>query len=189
MGQLTYATTISLDGYVSDENRKLDWSVPDEAVFDKHLERIQQVSTEILGRTTYQMMQYWENYDPDAGTAAEAVFAEKWRTIDKIVVSNTMDDTDRNADRERLVRSLSIAEVKKIVNEADGQVEIFGPTTAAESIRSGLVEVFEFFIVPVVLGAGLRALPDGVRLDLRLTDRTVFENGVIHARYERAAGF
>ncbi len=52
MGVLTYATTISLDGYVADADGDFQWTAPGGAVFAAHLERMAEVSTEVLGRRT-----------------------------------------------------------------------------------------------------------------------------------------
>jgi len=37
--------------------------------------------------------------------------------------------------------------------------------------------------VPVIVGGGKRALPDGVRADLELADERRFENGTVYLRY------
>ena len=39
------------------------------------------------------------------------------------------------------------------------------------------------FLVPLVVGGGRRALPDGVRAELELLDMRRFENGVVHLHY------
>ena len=78
---------------------------------------------------------------------------------------------------------LSLDELRRIVADATGVVEIFGPTVAALAIRAGLVEEFQFFVVPKVVGGGLRALPDDVRLELTLTEHRIFDNGTAHLRY------
>jgi dihydrofolate reductase len=59
-----------------------------------------------------------------------------------------------------------LGELQRIVAGATGVVGIFGPTVAAPAIRAGLVEEFQFFVVPKLVGGGLRALPDDVRLEL-----------------------
>ena len=38
-------------------------------------------------------------------------------------------------------------------------------------------------LTPAVIGSGLRALPDDVRLDLRLLDTRRFDGGFVHLRY------
>jgi riboflavin biosynthesis pyrimidine reductase len=81
------------------------------------------------------------------------------------------------------VSDLSLNELRRIVDGATGVVEIFGPTVAAAAIRAGLVEQFQFFVVPKMVGGGLRALPDDVHLDLRLAEHRVFDNGTVHLRH------
>lgn len=186
MGTLNYTATVSLDGYVADANGDFDWSGPTEEVFDFHVARIQDVTTEILGRNTYTLMQYWQTYDEPDGTDAEHEFARRWRDITKVVASSTMTSEQLGASSDRLVSRLTLDDIRDVTASADGDVAIFGPTTAAPAIRAGLIDVFEFFTVPMIVGGGLRALPDDVRLALKLTDQRTFNNGLVYTRYERA---
>jgi len=185
MGALYYSTTISLDGYVADADGDFQWSGPNDAVFAVHLARIAGVSTEVLGRKTFAPMQYWENFTADDdSTADEGEFARLWCGIDKVVVSSTLTADDLGTSRARLVPELPLADLRRIVDAAPGAVEIFGPTTAAAAIRAGMIDDFHFFVVPKVVGGGLRALPDDVRLDLSLVEHRVFDNGVAYLHYQ-----
>lgn len=184
MGTLTYTAILSLDGYVADADGDFQWSAPDDPVFAVHVERLADVSTEVLGRKAFALMQYWET-DPEdeVWSPAEHEFARRWRGIDKVVASSTLTQGEIGSGRTRLVPDLSVTELKRIVDGAEGVVEIFGPTVAAAAIRAGAVDEFQFFIVPKVVGGGLRALPDGVRLDLTLAEHRVFDNGTAYLRY------
>lgn len=184
MGTLSYVATVSLDGYVADADGDFQWSGPSDAVFAVHTDRMATVSTEVLGRKTFGLMHYWETdpVDQDWGPA-EHEFARRWRAIDKVVVSSTLAVDDVGADRVRLMPELSVADLRRIVDDATGVVEIFGPTTAAPAIRAGMVEEFQFFVVPKTVGGGLRALPDDARLDLELVGHRVFDNGLVQLRY------
>lgn len=186
MGTLNFTATVSLDGYVADADGNFDWSGPSDEVFAVHLARMAVVSTEVLGRKTYALMDYWETYpDDEDRPVAEREFAKRWQAIDKVVVSTTLTDDDLGPGRARLVPDLSLDELQRIVDSASGLVEIFGPTTAAAAIRAGLVEDFQFFVVPKMVGGGLRALPNDVHLDLRLVEHRVFDDGIVHLRYSR----
>ncbi|WP_445166654.1 dihydrofolate reductase family protein [Mycolicibacterium sp. Dal123E01] len=184
MGILNFTATVSLDGYAADADGDFQWSAPNNAVFDFHVDRMAQVSTEVLGRTTYGLMQYWET-DPadEVWSPAEHEFARRWRGIDKVVASSTLTAAEIGPDRARIVADLTLAELQRIVDDAAGVVEIFGPTVAASAIRAGLVEQFQFFVVPKVVGGGLRALPDDVRMDLKLAEHRIFDNGTAYLRY------
>jgi dihydrofolate reductase len=184
MGTLSYTATVSLDGYVADASGDFQWSAPSEPAFAAHVDRLAEVSTEVLGRKTFGLMQYWET-DPEdeVWSPAEWEFAQRWRGIHKVVVSSTLTHEEIESDRVRLVPDLGLAELQRIVEDAAGVVEIFGPTTAAAAVRAGLVDEFQFFVVPKIVGGGLRALPGGVRNDLSLAGHRIFDDGTAQLRY------
>lgn len=189
MGRLRYTTAMSLDGYVVDGDGDFQWAAPSAEMFDLHVARTARVSTEVLGRRTYALMEYWES--PPEGeewTEAEHEFARRWREIEKVVVSSTLTPEQVTSPRARLVRDMPLDALADLVAAAEGDVEIFGPTTAADAIRAGMVDDFEFFVFPVVVGGGVRALPDDARLDLRLVEQRVFAPGTVHLLYESARG-
>lgn len=184
MGQLMYTTSMSLDGYVADADGDFGWGAPDAEIFDMHVDRMAEISAEVLGRKTYDLMRYWESPPEDGSwTAAEHEFARRWQTIEKVVVSTTMSPDDLSSDRSRLVRELDTAELRQLTESAPGSVEIFGPTTAATAIRAGMVSGFRLFVVPVIVGGGLRALPADAALDLRLIEQRTFANGTVYLHY------
>lgn len=185
MGSLSYTATISLDGYAADANGDFRWSAPTDEVFEFHVERMAAVSTEVLGRNTYLLMRYWET-EPEAGDwgALEHEFARRWGNIEYVVASSTLTQDELASERVRLVSDLGLPELRQIVDAATGEVEIFGPTTAAEAIRAGMVGDFRFFVVPKTVGGGLRALPERAPLDLNLVAHRIFGNGTVYLHYK-----
>ncbi|MCD2262298.1 dihydrofolate reductase family protein [Dietzia aurantiaca] len=182
MGTLSYTATVSLDGYAADASGDFQWSAPGDEVFRFHVERMGAVSTEVLGRNTYQLMTYW-NAEPEDGSWGEdeREFARRWQGIEHIVVSSTLGPEDLDSPRDRLLPELELSELEQIVRDASGEVEIFGPTTAAAAIRAGMVRDFRFFVVPKVVGGGLRALPADAALDLDLVEqRTYGDTAYLH---------
>ena len=59
-----------------------------------------------------------------------------------------------------------------------------GPNLAAEAFKAGLVDEFQLFVAPVMVGGGKRTLQQ-VRLDLDLVDERRFGNGMVYLRYRR----
>jgi dihydrofolate reductase len=183
---LVYSAIASLDGYVVDAEGSFDWAAPDEEVhaFVNDLER--PVGTYLYGRRMYEVMRFWETAPP-LGTQPQTVpevfadFAGIWRAADKVVYSTSLPAVDTA--RTRLERSFQTDAVRQLVAAADRDVSIGGPTLAAAAIRAGLVDDLHLFLVPVVVGGGTRALPDGVRLDLELVDEHRFAGGVVHLQY------
>jgi riboflavin biosynthesis pyrimidine reductase len=51
-------------------------------------------------------------------------------------------------------------------------------------LRLGLIDELRFYLNPIVLGDGTRALPPDVKLDLQLTETRSFGNGVVLIRYD-----
>lgn len=194
MGTLTYTATMSLDGYAADADGDFQWSAPGDDVFAVHVDRLAEVSTEVMGRRTFELMEYWEA-DPETGPdgeewgQAEREFARRWQSIERIVASSTLHESRVDPARARLVRHMDLVGLQRIVDEAPGQVEIFGPATAADAIRAGMVTDFHLFVVPMIVGGGLRALPEGARLDLERVHERAFASGAVHLHYRaRGAG-
>lgn len=184
MGTLTYTATVSVDGYAADASGDFNWSAPSGEVFRFHVERLGPVVHEVLGRRTYKLMEYWLSPpEDDSWSPDEHEFAERWKAIPRTVVSSTMTANDLVSDRDRLVPRLDLDTLRRIVDEAPGEVEIFGPTTAGAAIRAGLVSDLRLFTVPRVVGGGLRALPPDTTLDLELAAHRVFAGGTAYSHY------
>ena len=95
--------------------------------------------------------------------------------IPRFVFSTTLEEVQWNS---RLVRG-DVGEVlARIREEFDGDLEVGGPTLAAEFIRRGLVDEYRLVVHPVVLGAGTPFFPPlDEPLRLRLVDTRRFASG------------
>ena len=169
-----YSAIASLDGYIEDESGKFDWAAPDDEVhaFINELER--PVGTYLYGRRMYETMVAWESVDSHP-------YAEIWRAAEKIVYSRTLESVA--SARTRIERDFDPEAVQRL--KMEGDVSVGGPALAAEAIRAGLVDEYHLFLVPVVVGGGKRALPDGVRLELELLDERRFDSGVAYLGYRQ----
>jgi dihydrofolate reductase len=184
MGSLIYSTIGSLDGYIADEDGKFDWAEPDEEVHAFVNELARPVGTFLLGRRMYEVLAYWD--DPPALDEQPFVvqeFTEIWRAADKVVFSRTL-ETTRTA-RTRVAHDFDVEEVRRLKAQSDHDLAVAGPELAAQAIKAGLVDEYQFFVVPVVVGAGKRALPDTGRIDLELVDERRFRNGTVFLRYRK----
>lgn len=182
MGKLVYTAIASLDGYVRDAGGSFTWAEPDEEVHAFVNERERAVGTYLYGRRMYETMAGWET-DPALAEASPVMagYAELWRAADKVVYSTTLDAVEPG--RTRLERTFDADAVARLKEEAPADLAVAGPTLAAEAFRAGLVDELHFYVVPVVVGGGLPALPDGVRLDLELLEENRFAGGVVFLRY------
>jgi dihydrofolate reductase len=177
MGRLIYSTIASLDGYIEDRNGKFEWAAPDEEVhrFVNEVER--PIGTYLYGRRMYETMLFWESVHDQAGHIHD--YAEIWRAADKIVYSKTLDAVSSN--RTRIERDFEPDAVRRL--KGGGDISVGGAALASQALRAGLVDEYQTFIAPVVVGGGKRALPDDVHLDLELLDQRRFGNGTVYLRY------
>jgi dihydrofolate reductase len=181
VGKLIYSMITSLDGYVADERGSFDWARPDDEVhaFVNDLERT--VGTYLYGRRMYEVMVYWETAATVAGPpSVERDYAAIWLAAEKVVFSTTL-EAPASA-RTRIERAFDPDEVRRMKAESERDLSVAGPGLAGQAIRAGLVDELHLFLVPVVVGAGTRSLPDDVRLDLQLLDERRF-GGVVHLHY------
>jgi len=181
MAQLIYSTITSLDGYVADREGSFDWSVPDVEVhaFVNDLER--DIGTHLYGRRLYEVMVAWESMGGAGTSPVEQDFANIWRAADKVVYSRSL--TQVSSARTRLESRFDAEAVRGLKQAALRDLLVGGPTLAAEALRAGLVDEVQQLLSPVVVGGGLRFLPDDLRLDLELADERRFGNGVVFLRY------
>jgi dihydrofolate reductase len=185
MAKLIYAAITSLDGYVADESGGFGWAAPDDEVhrFVNDQERV--VGTYLYGRRMYDVMRFWQDADLDEADDEDdpgVEYAALWRDADKVVFSRTLDEV--TAPRTRLEPSFDAASVRRLVQDADHDVSIGGPTLAAEALRAGLVDDVHLFLNPVVVGGGTPALPSGLKLELQLVDEHRFAGGVVHLHHQ-----
>jgi dihydrofolate reductase len=181
MARLIYSTIASLDGYVADEAGNFDWSRPDEEVhaFVNDLER--PIGTSLYGRRMYEVLVAWETMDVTDEPDVLRDYAEIWHATEKVVYSRTL--SEPNSAKTRIEPEFDPAAVARMKIESDRDLSIGGPTLAAQALAAGLVDECHLFLSPVIVGAGTRALPDGLKLRLDLLDEHRFSNGVVYLRY------
>jgi dihydrofolate reductase len=186
MAKLTYSTMMSLDGYIADEAGNFDWAAPDEVVhqFINDLER--PVGTYLLGRRMYEVMSFWET----AHTLADAPpyildYARIWQAADKIVYSRTLESA--STARTRIEHDFDPESVRKMKAQAERDISVGGPGLADHAIRAGLVDEYQFFIAPIIVGAGNYYLPRVVSLKLELLDQRRFDSGMVYLHYRARA--
>lgn len=182
MARLIYSAIMSVDGYTADAEGNFEWGAPDEEVlgFLNELER--RVGTQLLGRKMYGFLKYWETAHtlPDM-TPAGLDFAQIWQSADKIVYSTTL--SEPSTARTQIRRSFDPDAVRELKAAAGRDITVGGPELGAQAIRAALVDEYQLFVVPTVVGGGLRALPQDARLDLDLADERRFGNGVVYLCY------
>jgi dihydrofolate reductase len=183
MASLVYSAICSLDGYVADERGGFEWATPDDELHAFVNDLLRPIGTHLYGRRMYEAMVPWETMP--TGLDQPVVindFASLWRAASKIVFSRTLDDVA--SERTLLKRTFEPDWVRSLKVTAEADLLIGGPVLAGQALRAGgLVDEIHLFIHPVVVGGGLRALPDGARLGCKLVDERRFGSGAVGLHY------
>jgi len=127
----------------------------------------------LLGRRTYQIhASYW----PTA--PADDPFAAKFNSIPKYVVSTTLKKLDWN--NSRLIKGDVAREVAKLKESGPGILSVTGSGKLVQSLMPyDLIDEYELWINPIVLGKGKRLFAEGVPpANLKLTNSRTTSSGV-----------
>jgi dihydrofolate reductase len=173
---ISYSMSLSADGYIAGPDGSFDWTKPSRELHQLHNERVAAVDAQLLGRRLYETMLVWDTEEFSDPTMAE--FAEIWRPLEKIVFSTTL----RSVEGSNRLAAGSLEE--EIAALGDRRIAVGGAGLAAECMRRGLIDEFELFVVPFVVGGGTPYFPPDVRIDLELIEtRTI--DGTVFLRYRR----
>jgi dihydrofolate reductase len=185
VGKVIYTMNVSLDGYVETPDHGLEWSSVDDEVHAWFTEELRAIDASLYGRRLYETMAaYWPTGETDPnGNEVTREFARVWNATPRFVFSTTLDGVEWNS---QLVQGDVTEVLAKVRSEVDGDLEVGGPTLAAEFIRRDLVDEYRLVVHPVFIGAGTPYFP---RLDaplrLRLIDTHEFTSGIVYHAYAR----
>ena len=146
MAKLVFGLNQSLDGYVDHQ----EFAPPGPSLFRHFTEQVRVLTGSVYGRRLYEVMRYWDEDRPEWG-AQERDFAAAWRSQPKWVVSRSLKSVGPNAtlvedDVEAMVRGLKARLV--------GEIQVGGPDLARSLTDLGLIDEYQLYVRPVVLGRG-----------------------------------
>ncbi|MEV0299786.1 dihydrofolate reductase family protein [Streptomyces prasinus] len=183
MRDVTYAMSVSLDGYIVGPDGGFDWTVPDEEVFRFWTDETRQLGAHLLGRRLYETMLYWETADQDPSLDdAQLEWTALWKSLPKVVFSTTLSAVRGNA---RLATGSLAEEIERLRAEpGEGDIAIGGATLAAEAAASGLIDEYRAMVYPVLVGGGIPFFPQHERrVDLELVETRTFNSRVVYLRH------
>jgi dihydrofolate reductase len=167
MQLLRYNVAASLDGYIAGPNGEYDWIPEDPSVdFGALFDEFDQF---VMGRHTFETLLAQGDQNPLRGRAVT-------------VISRTLRGPIDGVD---LISSDAVSTVHEIKRRAQKDVWLFGGGALFRSLLdAGLVDRVEVAIVPVLLGGGIKLLPDGARHGLRLAATRGYQSGIQQLIYD-----
>lgn len=183
MAPLTAFFICSLDLRVTDAGGDFGWAEPPEDVHAFANDRERAVGTHLYGRRMWETMRFWETMPEEDSVMGD--FGTVWRAADKVVYSRTLESVDTA--RTRLERRFDPDAVRGVKAAATAPLTIGGAELAAQALLAGVVDEVELLLVPIVVGSGPRALPDGLGTRVDLLEHRTFPAGWVHLRYRVAS--
>jgi len=183
MRKLHVFESISVDGYFTDGDGRIEWAhaARQDPEFVEWVSGNANSGGELLfGRKTYQQMEaFWPT--PIAAAQMPAV-AKGMNAARKYVASRTIKPTWQNT---HLLKGELIAAVRALKTGEGPDIAILGSgSVAAQLGEAGLVDQYQFVVVPIALGAGRTVFTKG--RGLRLIDQRAFRNGNVVVTYAAA---
>src|SRR3954468_19888983 len=182
MGTLSYAMSISLDGYIEDRTGGIGFSEPDEEVHRFANQETRETAVFLFGRGLYEVMEeFWTAPERADGEGGGAEFAREYVATPRIVFSDSLESVAPGC---RLVRRAdAVDEVVRLKRETDGDLTVGGAGLAASLLDQ--IDEFRPMVVPAFSGGGKPYFPLGADLRLRLVEQRTFREGTVYLRYAR----
>jgi dihydrofolate reductase len=167
VSRVRYSVAMSLDGYIAGPKGEFDWIIMDPDIDFRAI--FSEFDTIVMGRKSYEITR--QQRDGGMGDIKVIVFSRTLRQDDcpEVTVSDTPAET--------------LAPLKA---RSGKDIWLFGGGELFRSLLEiGMVDAVEVAIVPVLLGGGLRLLPDPAKTArLELTKHKVFEKtGTVSLTY------
>jgi dihydrofolate reductase len=185
MRKLSVFLSISVDGYFSDSEGDMSWAHDRDPEFNGFVaDNASSGNALVMGRRTYDLMTaYWPT---DIARTTDPVLASAMNDLPKIVFSRTMREVGWN--NTPLVRTDAVEAMGALKRQQGPDMVVLGSGSIVSLLaQAGLVDSFQFVIVPLALGAG-RSVFAGMSERLRLApsrSRT-FRNGNVVLTYQPA---
>ena len=162
MKKVIAAFNMTLDG-ICDHTT----GIADEELHQHYSELIDNGGVILYGRTTYQLMQFWQELlKKPSGEKSMDDFAISIDKIQKLVFSNTLKDT--GWDSAKLASKSLVEEVLELKLQSGKDILVGSRSLIIQLLNSNLIVEFQICIHPIIEGKGLPLFD-------QIKDRTVFK--------------
>ncbi len=158
--------------------------IADEELHAHYAELLNNTDTILYGRTTFELMKYWQTLlENPSGDKTADDFAKSIDNVTKIVFSNTLKDTNWNT---AILATKSLEETVRELKQSSGKdIYVGSRSLIMQLINLNLIDELQLCIQPVISGKGSTLFNNiNERTLLKLTNTKVFKNGAIILNYE-----
>ena len=162
MRKVIAAMNITLDGFCDHTA-----GIADEELHQHYAELLDNAGVILYGRTTYQLMQFWQTLLKDpSGEKSMDEFAVVIDKIPKIVFSHTLKNTEW--DSAKLSDKTIEAEVSELKQHPGDDILVGSRSLIIQLMNLNLIDELQICVHPVVIGKGLPLFD-------KIKDRTIFK--------------
>src|SRR3954470_17264063 len=172
MGKITATAFITLDNVVEDPHL---WSgeFQSEDTGEFNTAVLRDAEAMLLGRVTY------EGFAAAWPSRSGGYFSERFNSMPKYVVSNTLETADWN--NTTIIDDNALDRVREL--KAEQNLLIWGSPTLVQSLLdAGLVDELVLLYSPIVRAEGIQLFGDGKPRKLRVTEATQLSGGMLAVR-------
>jgi dihydrofolate reductase len=186
MRKLVVYNQISPDGYFVDHKGDMSWA--HNSIEDKEWDEFVAGNATgggvlLFGRITYELMAgFWPT---EFAAQSMPVIAERMNNLPKILFSRITEKALWNYTK--LIKENMVSEVRNMKNEKGMDMVIMGSgTIVSELTKEGLIDEYQFVVIPVILGRGRTMFEDiKEKVSIELTNSRTFTNGNVFLCYKR----
>ncbi len=184
MRDIVVSEFVSLDGVMEDPGgaegfEHGGWTFPfwNDEIGAFKLGEVLAADTLLLGRVTYEgFAAAWP------GRTDEQGFADKMNSMEKVVVSTTLDAPGWS--NTTVIKDDPAGELAKLKERPGADILVAGSRTLVQTLMEhDLVDRYQLLVYPVVLGTGKRLFPGGVHRTLELVETRPYDSGAVLVVY------
>jgi len=169
MSRIRLYIAVSLDGYIATPDGGVAWLEPFNAGDYGYEDFLKSIGTLVMGRATFDQVQGFGDW-PYEGKRA-------------IVMTSRPVETLPEGAEVRNANATAVADEARAFDGGDVWLT-GGGNVVRQFLDAGLIDEMELFVMPLLLGAGVRLFPDGAsRSGLALKDSQPHPNGVVRLLY------
>ncbi len=185
MAELFLQIAISLDGYIEDADRNIDWMVFDTFFDPVATATLQSIDGMIFGRRSHALLhQFWPGAADMPGATPDLIEqARLMHALPKYVLTHGTEKTGwANS------HAIRIDDIARLKREARRPLALFAGASAAQSaLAHDLIDEMRLVQMPVLLGAGTPLFArDEKRRAFALVESRSFASGAVFNRYRTA---
>jgi dihydrofolate reductase len=190
MRKLFLQINMTVDGFIEDTNREIDWHFSDDEFEQFIVDTLQSIDGMVFGRVAFELLaQYWPTAAANPQVTAKHVeMARLMNELPKYVVSTRLCRVEwRNS---HIIGGDVAAAIRTLKEQPGKDIALFaGAGVVSTFMQLGLLDEYRLILNPIFLGSGTPLFKGGYeKHNLQLLRARSFASGVVVLYYRPSEG-